>query len=256
MKVIFNADDFGYSKGVNLGVLESYKHGLVRSTSLMATKPAFDHAVLVASEHPGLGIGAHLSLTSGVKAGTARYKTLTKGDGSFFEPRRFESLARGGELSLDEAREELEAQLCKMEAAGIKADHLDTHHHIHCLPGMQELFMELAAKRKLPIRQYGFSRAYCAERGLATTDAFEGGFYGEGATVWNLKRLLESREGAGTLEVMCHPAYMDRALYMGSAYNVERALEMDILTCEEMRGYFAERGHELCSFGDVAVSSV
>ena len=45
MKVIMNADDFGFSKGVNLAILEGFQHGILTSTSLMVNMPGFEHAV-------------------------------------------------------------------------------------------------------------------------------------------------------------------------------------------------------------------
>ena len=45
MRVIINADDFGFSKGVNLGILESFENGVVTDTSLMCNMPCFDHAI-------------------------------------------------------------------------------------------------------------------------------------------------------------------------------------------------------------------
>ncbi|HCR2251849.1 TPA: ChbG/HpnK family deacetylase, partial [Enterococcus faecium] len=35
-KVIFNSDDFGYSHGVNYGIMDAYQRGILTSTTLMA----------------------------------------------------------------------------------------------------------------------------------------------------------------------------------------------------------------------------
>lgn len=52
MKLIVNADDFGYSDGVNLGIIEAHRSGIVTSTSAMVTMPSIDHAVGIARFHP------------------------------------------------------------------------------------------------------------------------------------------------------------------------------------------------------------
>ena len=44
--LILNADDFGYSYGVNYGIIESHLRGVLTSTTLMAGMPGFDHAVI------------------------------------------------------------------------------------------------------------------------------------------------------------------------------------------------------------------
>lgn len=38
-KLIVNADDFGYSKGINLGIIEAHREGIVTSTTLMTNMP-------------------------------------------------------------------------------------------------------------------------------------------------------------------------------------------------------------------------
>ena len=50
-KLIVNADDFGLSEAVNYGIISAYKNGIVRSTTIMAGMPAFDHAVELLKEN-------------------------------------------------------------------------------------------------------------------------------------------------------------------------------------------------------------
>ena len=57
-----NADDFGFTRDVNRGIVEAHLQGILTSTTLMATGPAFDDAVRLAKEHPTLDIGCHLVL--------------------------------------------------------------------------------------------------------------------------------------------------------------------------------------------------
>jgi predicted glycoside hydrolase/deacetylase ChbG (UPF0249 family) len=59
---VVNADDFGLSVSTNEGIVEAYEHGILRSTSLMANGEGFDDAVAHIEEHPGLGVGIHLTL--------------------------------------------------------------------------------------------------------------------------------------------------------------------------------------------------
>ena len=55
-KVIFNSDDFGYSHGVNYGIVDAYQRGILTSTTLMANMPGFEHAVKLKKELPDLGV--------------------------------------------------------------------------------------------------------------------------------------------------------------------------------------------------------
>jgi hypothetical protein len=65
--LIVNADDFGLAESINRGIIKGYKDGFITSTSLMCSAPAFKDAVALAQEnHPGLGVGIHLTLVGGV----------------------------------------------------------------------------------------------------------------------------------------------------------------------------------------------
>ena len=249
MKAVFNADDFGYSKGVNLGILEAYAHGVVRSTTIMAGMPGFDHAVGLARENPGLKIGVHLTLTTGKSVGGA-YKTLTDGDGSFLRLSEVESRAKSGETDLAEVEAEYEAQIQKVLAAGIKPDHFDSHHHTHNLPGIVEVFLKLAKKYGVGVRIYDKGLLKGEYAGVKTTGAFDDTFFNETATAEDLRRILSSHT-EDSVEVMCHPAYVDSFVLGSSSYNTQRAIELEVLTSPDIMSFIAGRGIELASFDDI-----
>ena len=51
-QLILNADDFGFTRGVNEAIIRAYQEGILTSTTLMANGPAFDDAVERASSNP------------------------------------------------------------------------------------------------------------------------------------------------------------------------------------------------------------
>jgi hypothetical protein len=51
--LIPNADDFGYTRDVNDGIIHAHRQGILTATTLMATGAAFDHAVALARQNPG-----------------------------------------------------------------------------------------------------------------------------------------------------------------------------------------------------------
>ena len=63
--LIVNADDLGWTEGVNRGIVEAHRNGLVTSTTLLANGRAFDSALEAARQNPQLGIGVHLNLSDG-----------------------------------------------------------------------------------------------------------------------------------------------------------------------------------------------
>src|ERR1700736_6567461 len=63
--LIVNADDLGWTEGVNRGITEAHRNGIVTSTSLLANGPAFASGAEMARSTPGLGVGVHLNLSDG-----------------------------------------------------------------------------------------------------------------------------------------------------------------------------------------------
>ena len=249
MKAIFNADDFGLSKGVNLGIIETYQYGPVRSATIMANMPGFGHAVTLLEANPGLNLGVHLTLSAGSSIGGV-YKTLTDGDGQFLRLGEVERKARAGETDLDEVEAEFEAQIQKVLATGINPDHFDSHHHTHNLPGIVAVFLKLAKKYGVKVRSVDKCLLAGEYAGVRSTDSFSAEFFDETATMADLQRILTDG-GGDSVEVMCHPAFVDYALYTSSSYNIRRAYELDILTNPELMSFMAQRGIELCSFREL-----
>lgn len=61
-KLIVNADDFGYRSLINKGIIYAHQNGLVKSTSMLVDRDAFDEAVILAKDNPELGIGLHIDI--------------------------------------------------------------------------------------------------------------------------------------------------------------------------------------------------
>jgi hopanoid biosynthesis associated protein HpnK len=148
MDIIFNADDFGSSPEVNEAVQQAYQLGVLTSTSLMATGPAFEDAVYRARQMPGLAVGLHLVLTEGrplVEAGRIRHLVDARG-GFFRDPaaaglRFFFIPAARQELAL-----EIRAQFERFAAAGLPLSHVDGHQNMHVHPVVFPILLPLAEK--------------------------------------------------------------------------------------------------------------
>ena len=121
-RLIVNADDFGFTRDVNAGIVEAHTKGILTATTLMANGDAFDDAVRLAGETPTLDIGVHFVLVGG--------RSLVSGEPL---PKDVPALVRavyGGKLDL---YGELAAQAAKVRAAGLTPLHADTHKHTHLL---------------------------------------------------------------------------------------------------------------------------
>jgi predicted glycoside hydrolase/deacetylase ChbG (UPF0249 family) len=146
--LIVNADDLGWTDGVNRGIVEAFHHGIVTSASLLANGDAFAGAVETARSAPALGVGVHLNLSDGPPVADRETVTSLLNDGGEFangpESLLLRRVRRG--LFLAEVETEWDAQIQKVRDAGIAPTHLDGHKHVHMLPGLFEIALRLAKR--------------------------------------------------------------------------------------------------------------
>lgn len=244
--LIVNADDLGRTSGINAGIFEAHRNGIVSSATLMVASPAAEEAAAALPDHPELGIGLHVTVTGSVPTlPPGQVPTLVDGDGRL--PRRPEGLAGADPV---EMRIEVRSQLERFrELTGRLPTHLDSHHHSHRVPVVLEAVIELARQHHLPVRNASPAvRLRLEAAGLTTTDAFVERFFGAEARLEVLLEILRG-VGDGATEVMCHPAYPDDALFAESTYAAERRRELDVLTDRAARTALTRLGLRLGHFG-------
>ena len=241
MKLIVNADDFGMSRGVNLGIIEAHKNGIVTSTTLMVTMPEVEQALLLAKDCPNLGIGLHLNCTLGKPLTDC--KSLIKDSGEFYKPRENPNQALFDE---EEIYREFSAQYdLFVKQVGRKPTHLDSHLYAHQVYSKAKAAaLRLANEKGIAIREF-------QAEGYEPT-VFYGDFkYKEGETIAELMEKLVGDTpilNSKTVELMCHPAYVDNALFTMSTYTIGRIKELDILTSEEAKSFVKKNNIELINF--------
>ncbi len=281
-RLIVNADDFGRSRGVNLGILKAHKEGIVTSTSLMVNQPFAQEAASILKDTPSLGAGVHLVFSAGRPVlPPEKVPTLVDPQGLFLTQ---EALLAGAEkVSQEELRAEFKAQIERFRTlVGREPDHLDCHHFVHVHPNFFAVYVQVAQEEGLPIRnplprspeEIGFILNSLPStlkglpqevalamlevdqklaRSVPAPDRFIGSFFGEGAvTLENLLAILES-VGEGVTELMCHPAYVDEELLSSSAYAFPREKELELLCHPKVRQKVEELGIELVNFSILSV---
>ncbi len=165
LELIINADDLGFSKGINYAVLKANNEGFLTHSSLMANMSYFNHAIKeIIPKTKNLNIGVHLNLTCGKSLSNSK-KLSNKGifKNSFitllFKPKTAKVLY--------EIEQELELQILKIKEKGIKITHIDGHEHIHIIPSINKIVKKLAHKYNIPrIREINenFKQSYNANR--------------------------------------------------------------------------------------------
>ncbi len=151
--IIFNADDFGISAGVNQAIYKAHTEGVLNSTSIMITLKYVSDALNLAKKMPNLNIGLHANLTneSSILSPT-EIPLLVDENGKFkhgFVNLAILSVLHPRELKR-QAKAEIKAQIDKALSCGIKLSHLDSHRHIHMIPSIFKAFMELCQEYNIP----------------------------------------------------------------------------------------------------------
>ena len=147
-RLIINADDLGYASERDDGILACHAAGGVTSASLLVNG-ASARSALARAVQAGLPVGLHVNLTEGapVSAATAVRSLLAPPGCTRFRGKHGlrEALARG-EVLLDEVATEARAQLSRFWALhprGGAPSHYDGHQHVHVLPGILEVLVEV-----------------------------------------------------------------------------------------------------------------
>lgn len=135
MYIIVNADDFGKSHEVNLGVVEGFKRGLLTRTTIMVNMPFADEAVRLAVDNGFFDkVGLHLNLTEGYSL-TENIRSLSWvcENGKFND--KIRQYLRWHYIISNSSKlfimEEIEAQMNKFKDYGFILSHIDSHHHVH-----------------------------------------------------------------------------------------------------------------------------
>ena len=251
--IIINADDFGRHAEINRAVEEGLVHGCLRSATVMPGGAAFAGAIDIARRHEELGLGVHFTLVDGHPIlPPEEIPSLVGSEGDFL-PDHTALLKRylKGSINLEEVRRELAAQLQKVEATGIPISHVDSHQHMHTLPGIIDIVLDLAARAGIRavraprtplfagafgglgqlVGRLGLSTlarlAACKahRRGLLTPDNFAGIVAGEAVSEGELLHLI-AHLPQGTTEVMMHPGTKNDVLQEDSGWQHDFEAEL------------------------------
>jgi chitin disaccharide deacetylase len=135
-QLILNADDFGYTRGINQAIVRSHREGVLTSATLMANAAAFDDAAELARQCPTLGVGCHFVLIGGKSvANPSEIPSLASPDGRLPQSLpAFVAAVSSGSIKPGDIARELRAQIAKIRAAGIEPTHIDSHKHTHAHP--------------------------------------------------------------------------------------------------------------------------
>ncbi len=244
-KIIFRADDLGYSEGVNLGIAKTVKKGLVRTVGLIVnlehSKEGFE---LIKENDVCLGLHVNISYGKPVSPSSALPSLLNE-NGRFKSSGEYNN-AMADFVSYNEVYREVEAQyLCFKRMTGRNPDYIEGHaimnqtyfraieaiaaaYHLQYIPALLSSDDYFVIKKE---RLY-----FWMESMNADYDPYQ----------MFLRVCSVEREG---IEVMIfHPGFIDDELLTRSSLLLPRVREVQFLTRDDLDSFIQQRNIELTTY--------
>lgn len=221
MKIIVNADDYGFDRNRTEAIRECFRRGLLSTTTAMVNMPYCAMAIEQARADGIFNkIGLHLNLTFGSPMTEAirRCPNFCGLDGRFNGVFHRSMWCRLHLTSQEKnaVRDEVRAQMEQYRGFGLPLMHLDSHHHSHTDPSIARIALPIAREmgfksvrisRNLPHnmglgkRIYkGYINRMIDRLGFSRTEYF--------ANISTAQSELSTLSDAQSLEVMVHPLYL------------------------------------------------
>jgi predicted glycoside hydrolase/deacetylase ChbG (UPF0249 family) len=246
---------------------------------------AFMEAVELAAKHPQLGIGVHLMLVGGQAVSKPEdIPTLVNDRGCL--PADYPSFLKryfGGKVNKLDIRRELTAQVEKVVQTGLQITHLDSHQHMHVVPGIIDIVLDIAGQFavpaiRIPREPLFFTGGYPLHfprfiargaltmlseiaahkarlRGFYTSDHFFGMLAGGNMQLNYLLAIIKQLP-SGVSEIMIHPGINDLLLQKTYLWGYHWKNELQAVMSAETRNCLQNEKISLISFRELHDESI
>jgi chitin disaccharide deacetylase len=246
MKLIINADDFGLTAGVCRSIRELLEIGAITDTTAMiAADGVIENGIYAGGRELEGHLGLHLMLTGGRPVSAPNeIPSLVGAQGQF---RKKEDVRPdAGEVRLEWSR-----QVEEFEAAyGFMPTHLDSHHGVHRMDGISEVYWELASKWNIPVRSADSAwNERMKTASIVGPDWVDSNWTGGNLGLAALQSSILDGFALGEIgEIVVHPGYSDEALCKVSSWTEVREKDMADLKALCVSGWLREQGIQLVSY--------
>ena len=264
-RLIINADDLGIHEAVDDAIRTAYTRGRITGTSIMPCGASFDGACSVLDEMGKKEVGVHLTITDSLIPCTqdkGQIQTLLSEEGTF--AKGYCDLVQAllkRKMNPDEIFFEFAEQINKVKSRGYKITHLDSHQHIHMLPGILKIVIRLANTFDIPyirlshepgyvvkeqfeakdLARHLALKAFCLGRkkkirteNVKCNDSFLGHFHAGRMNKEILEHLLKNLP-EGLTELAVHIATDDPNLIQANPWYKNGKTELDILLSDDLK---------------------
>ncbi|MFA6320491.1 MAG: ChbG/HpnK family deacetylase [Candidatus Omnitrophota bacterium] len=276
--LIVSADDLGLSDSINRGIMKSCEAGITTAVNVLSSGAAFYDAMALLRVAKLKEISAHLALTetapvsdpSEVASLVTRDGRFHKGYAGFLLPFLL------GKISSTHIYIELKSQVERLKESGLPITSLSSHQHIHMLPGILDIFIQLAKEYSIPAIRYlhrdRFAYPYNANKlfkkiilgyfdknmiralnkaSVLHTDNFLGLFDSGNIREDILMQMLTELPD-GVTELVAHPGFISAEVLDRCVFHRNCETDLAALTSRRIKKAIADNGIKLITFSELA----
>lgn len=274
-RLVVTADDFGLTEGVNQGIIEAARAGVVTAVSVIVniqSREELSRALrLLREAAPQISVGLHFNCLAGRPLTDA--SSLRARNGAFVRFRTLLLRLITGRLRQSEVAAECAAQIDLLKSQIDVITHIDSHLHVHLLLGFWSTVLESARSRgiqriRLPLEPLRLNPARIfatAKKILLLVSALFSGairyrncatrFVGISISGENqfAERLFGTltRLSDGVTELMVHPGQRDEAVLRYTSYINGREGELKALLSGDLRRQLVAEKITLVNFAEI-----
>ncbi|WP_210518862.1 carbohydrate deacetylase [Hymenobacter terricola] len=265
LRLIINADDFGWDAPATAAILALAAQGALSSTTAMANLATEADLAALRGVTDRLSVGYHLNLISGHPvAPAAAVPSLLGPDGQFRTAPQLWLRYLRGRVRPAELAVELAAQIGRLRDHGLPLSHADSHQHLHLYPRLGPALIQMLGQLGIGrVRRWSSQPGYGQRgrilnvfgrisasglRGLVTPNALAADFSAAQAATLPLfaQGLARARRLGPIVEFMTHPGLADRP----GSY-LARCAEYEFWRGGTWRAHLAEQGGRLIRYDEI-----
>lgn len=246
-KLIVTADDFGYTKSINEGIVRSATEGIVTDIAVMVMtdKEDLEYGVALLKEHNLSEIGLHTSLFPWNKVN---------------RPQRQDFIDFFRSASDQEIEDKAMAEISIFESLfGHPPRFISPQYNIHGNLRLLKVLAKYVVKNNIPMRipravlthdeieDNNYSAEVFLKRlNVKMTDHLLAHILGSDAKAITTMFIDELKEikGDDSVEIILHPGYMDQDILESSSLNFERARDLAISLSQDFKKQIQDLGYQ------------
>ena len=267
MKLLVQGDDFGFTRAVTLGIVDSIDKGILRNTGLFMNMPATEFAVSFIKDRPHACFGIDFNIVSGCPVcNPNEVPSLVNDKGEFIrsgdrikDSRFISEEGRREMFPYDEMYREIRAQYDKyVELVGCKPGYLHGHSLLH--EHYAEAIIQVSKETGVPYSQIIRDEYNFGGLMKITPEMFKvGNIKKEFNPVDQLnknttKNILDNSEMLLASEYVMiggHPGYIDDELLSLTTLSLERCKDAAMCMSPEIKKWIDDNGIELITYYDL-----